>query len=89
MVSISVLQSTRIKVESKSPRAVYPAAEWIDKLESSFTSETADGERLITDNMHTPYGGFYPDNWNVIRRPGHVRQHPYSGYMRGVFKVWT
>lgn len=35
----------------------------------SFTSETADGERLITDNMHTPYGGFYPDNWNVIRRP--------------------
>ena len=19
--------------------------------------------------MHTPYGGFYPDNWNVVRRP--------------------
>lgn len=35
----------------------------------SFTSETADGERMITDNMHTPYGGFYPDNWSVIRRP--------------------
>ncbi len=35
----------------------------------SFTSETKAGERLITDNMNTPYGGFYPENWSVIRKP--------------------
>lgn len=35
----------------------------------SFTSESVHGERLVTDNMHTPYGGFYPDNWSVVRRP--------------------
>jgi len=35
----------------------------------SFTSESVDGERMVTDNMHAPYGGFYPDNWSVVRRP--------------------
>jgi len=35
----------------------------------SLSSETVDGERLITDNLNTPYGGFYPENWSVIRKP--------------------
>ncbi|MBT7203957.1 MAG: hypothetical protein HN867_10785 [Deltaproteobacteria bacterium] len=35
----------------------------------SFTSETSENERLITDNLNTPYGGFYPGNWNVSRKP--------------------
>lgn len=35
----------------------------------SFSSETLDNERLITDNLNTPYGGFYPENWNVCRKP--------------------
>lgn len=35
----------------------------------SFSSETLDSERLITDNLNTPYGGFYPENWNVCRKP--------------------
>ena len=35
----------------------------------SFTSETTDNERLITDNLDTPYGGFYPENWDVSRKP--------------------
>ncbi len=35
----------------------------------SFTSETLKGERYVTDNLYTPYGGFYPDLWNVCRKP--------------------
>lgn len=35
----------------------------------SFSSEGPDGERYITDNLNTPFGGFYPENWNVHRRP--------------------
>ncbi len=35
----------------------------------TFSSETVDGEHVITDNLNTPYGGFYPENWNVRRKP--------------------
>jgi len=35
----------------------------------SVVSDTKDGKRLITDNMYMPYGGFYPDNWTVVRKP--------------------
>jgi hypothetical protein len=35
----------------------------------SISSETTSGERLITDNLNTPYGGFYPENWSVARKP--------------------
>lgn len=29
----------------------------------------SDGFRLITDNYYLPFGGFYPKNWSVERRP--------------------
>lgn len=32
-------------------------------------SITQDGRRLVTDNLFLPFGGFYPENWNVERRP--------------------
>ena len=32
-------------------------------------SRTRSGERLITDNLFLPYGGFYPEHWYVERRP--------------------
>jgi len=32
------------------------------------TSETASGQRLVTDNFFLPYGGFYPESWSVVRR---------------------
>ncbi len=32
-------------------------------------SLTASGLRIITDNLHVPFGGFYPENWQVDRRP--------------------
>lgn len=35
----------------------------------SFVSETLDSERFMTDNLFVPYGGFYPQNWNVARNP--------------------
>lgn len=33
------------------------------------SSETASGQRLVTDNFFLPYGGFYPESWSVVRRP--------------------
>lgn len=35
----------------------------------SFTSITADQDKVITDNQYVPYGGYYPDNWFVLRLP--------------------
>ena len=35
----------------------------------SFSSETADKRTIITDNLFTPYGGFYPEQWDVCRKP--------------------
>jgi hypothetical protein len=29
----------------------------------------ADGSRSVTDNLYIPFGGFYPANWFVDRRP--------------------
>ncbi|MDQ8204219.1 hypothetical protein [Pelagicoccus sp. SDUM812003] len=35
----------------------------------SFASETESGERIVTDNLYMPYGGFYPSSWYVLRKP--------------------
>ncbi|MBD5780981.1 hypothetical protein IEN85_15885 [Pelagicoccus sp. NFK12] len=35
----------------------------------SFSSETQSGDRFVTDNLYMPYGGYYPDNWAVARKP--------------------
>lgn len=32
-------------------------------------SQTADGRRIVTDNHHLPFAGFYPESWWVERRP--------------------
>ncbi len=32
-------------------------------------SETAEGRRIVTDNISIPFGGFYPESWSVERRP--------------------
>jgi hypothetical protein len=34
-----------------------------------FTSVTDGGSRYVTDNLYIPFGGFYPENWFVERRP--------------------
>lgn len=35
----------------------------------ALSSLTADGLRVVTDNLYIPFGGFYPENWLVERRP--------------------
>ena len=32
-------------------------------------SQTVEGSRYVTDNMFLPFGGFYPENWYLDRRP--------------------
>ena len=32
-------------------------------------SQTVDGYRYVTDNTFLPFGGFYPENWFLDRRP--------------------
>lgn len=35
----------------------------------SFVSVDAEGVRRITDNIAVPFGGYYPSNWRLERRP--------------------
>lgn len=35
----------------------------------SASSQTADGLRYTTDNLFLPFGGFYPEDWSILRRP--------------------
>lgn len=35
----------------------------------TLSTYTKEGERIITDNHFLPYGGYYPENWNMCRRP--------------------
>ena len=35
----------------------------------TLSSRTVDDVRYITDNLHLPFGGFYPENWMIERRP--------------------
>jgi hypothetical protein len=35
----------------------------------SLTSTALDGSRYVTDNLYMPFGGFYPEDWFVDRRP--------------------
>jgi hypothetical protein len=33
------------------------------------STHTTDGRRIVTDNHHLPFAGFYPEHWWVERRP--------------------
>ena len=35
----------------------------------ALTSITTDGRHIVTDNLYTPFAGFYNENWYVVRRP--------------------
>jgi hypothetical protein len=35
----------------------------------TLSSRTTDGLRFVTDNLYLPFGGFYPENWLVERKP--------------------
>lgn len=34
-----------------------------------FATQLADGRKIVTDNHYLPFGGFYPENWLIERRP--------------------
>lgn len=33
------------------------------------STQTQDGLRYVTDNVFMPFGGYYPENWYLVRRP--------------------
>jgi hypothetical protein len=35
----------------------------------TISTHTKSGERIITDNLFLPYGGYYPESWNMCRKP--------------------
>lgn len=35
----------------------------------TITTNGQDGRRLITDNLFLPFGGYYPDGWELVRKP--------------------
>ena len=35
----------------------------------TISTKGTDDRRLITDNHSLPYGGYYPENWNFVRKP--------------------
>ncbi len=35
----------------------------------TISTHTKEGERIITDNLFLPYGGYYPESWNMCRKP--------------------
>lgn len=34
-----------------------------------FSSQLENGNRVVTDNIFMPFGGFYPEDWDLQRRP--------------------
>jgi len=37
-------------------------------------------QRLVTDNLFLPFGGYYPENWNIVRKP-------LIGSLKSLFKL--
>lgn len=33
------------------------------------STNTQDGRRVVTDNVFMPFGGYYPENWEISRKP--------------------
>lgn len=58
-----VLSCTRIQV------MFVPQANGAVAVCGVVSTQTATGQRFVTDNLYLPFGGFYPENWNVHRRP--------------------
>jgi hypothetical protein len=46
-----------------------PSATGNVQLAYAIDSTASDGSRLITDNLGIPFGGYYPENWFLDRRP--------------------
>jgi len=49
--------------------AFIPHATHAVSLCCTVSTQTAEGVRYISDNLYLPFGGFFPENWRVDRRP--------------------
>ena len=49
--------------------AFIPHASNAVSLCCTVSTQTAEGLRYISDNLYLPFGGFFPENWRVDRRP--------------------
>lgn len=49
--------------------AFIPQANGSVSLCYTLASRTEDDVRYVTDNLYLPFGGFYPENWMVVRQP--------------------
>jgi hypothetical protein len=46
----------------------------------TLTTNGEEGRRLITDNLFLPFGGYYPEGWNMMRKP-------LIGSLKGLLKL--
>lgn len=46
-----------------------PTRMGVPSLYFDFTSVFEDGSRVITDNISMPFGGYYPEDWHLKRKP--------------------
>jgi len=35
----------------------------------TLSTNGTDNSRIITDNLYLPFGGYYPEKWNILRKP--------------------
>lgn len=68
---VTVLRATVYESEDKLIRLTVMFVPTGSSVSTTFSlvSETEDGRRLITDNFFLPYGGYYPENQYLERRP--------------------
>lgn len=64
---VSVCENTEQRIRAQV--MFVPEANGSVLLSCVLTSITEDDQRIVTDNLHIPFGGFYPENWLVDRRP--------------------
>lgn len=68
---ITVLRATVYESQDKLIRLTVMFVPTGSSVSTTITivSETEDGRRLVTDNFFLPYGGYYPENYYLERRP--------------------
>jgi hypothetical protein len=64
---VSVYENEKDKVRAQI--MFMPESSGATTLSCVLTSITQDGSRIVTDNLHIPFGGFYPESWSVDRIP--------------------
>ncbi|MFA5263636.1 MAG: hypothetical protein WC378_07395 [Opitutaceae bacterium] len=64
---VSVYENEKDKVRAQ--LMFMPESNGAVSLACVLTSIVQNGGRVVTDNLHIPFGGFYPERWSVERMP--------------------